>query len=148
MKQLILKASIIVVGLIVSTALQAADPIATLRGAELATEPAAPPMAKQINTNIRSVRSYPEQPPIIPHSIRGYQIDLNTNKCLSCHSRAGVLQSQAPMISVTHFMDRDGQVLAAVTPRRYFCTQCHVPQHDVRPLVGNGFIDADALLAK
>ena len=25
------------------------------------------------------------------------------------------------MISVTHFMDRDGQVLANVGPRRHFC---------------------------
>ena len=41
------------------------------------------------------------------------------------------------MISVTHFMDRDGQVLADVTPRRYFCTACHVPQTDAQPLVPN-----------
>ena len=26
---------------------------------------------------------------------------------------------------------RDGQVLSDVTPRRYFCTACHVPQSDV-----------------
>ena len=45
------------------------------------------------------------------------------------------------MISVTHFMDRDGQVLADVTPRRYFCTECHVPQSDARPPVPNTFTD-------
>ncbi|MBT3288836.1 MAG: hypothetical protein HN380_15920, partial [Victivallales bacterium] len=48
--------------------------------------------------------------------------------------------SQAPMVSVTHFMDRDGQVLSSVTPRRYFCNQCHVPQLEVKPLVANDFI--------
>ena len=45
------------------------------------------------------------------------------------------------MISVTHFMNRDGQVLADVTPRRYFCTECHVPQTDAKPLVDNTFED-------
>ena len=45
------------------------------------------------------------------------------------------------MISITHFMDRDGQVLADVTPRRYFCTECHVQQTDARPLVPNTFKD-------
>ena len=31
-------------------------------------------------------------------------------------------KSQAPMVSITHFMDRDGQFLASVSPRRFFCT--------------------------
>ncbi|MOA70489.1 Periplasmic nitrate reductase, electron transfer subunit precursor [compost metagenome] len=43
-------------------------------------------------------------------------------------------------------MDRDGQALAAVSPRRYFCTQCHVPQKDVKPLVGNNFKNIDQVL--
>ncbi|MNG15366.1 Periplasmic nitrate reductase, electron transfer subunit precursor [compost metagenome] len=50
------------------------------------------------------------------------------------------------MISITHYMDRDGQALAAVSPRRYFCNQCHVPQADVKPLVGNNFETIDKLL--
>jgi cytochrome c-type protein NapB len=32
-------------------------------------------------------------------------------------------------------------MLADVSPRRYFCTECHVPQADVEPLVGNTFTD-------
>jgi len=31
-------------------------------------------------------RNYVQQPPLIPHTIRGYQVNLNANKCLSCHS--------------------------------------------------------------
>jgi cytochrome c-type protein NapB len=50
------------------------------------------------------------------------------------------------MISITHFSDRDGQFLASVSPRRYFCTQCHVPQHNVQVPVKNDFVDIDALL--
>ena len=26
-----------------------------------------------------------------------------------------------------------------MSPRRYFCNQCHVPQSDAKPLVGNTF---------
>jgi cytochrome c-type protein NapB len=103
-------------------------------------------MAPTLNTDLRQVRNYPEQPPLIPHKIDGYQIDRNANKCLTCHSRTAVEVSQAPMVSVTHFMDREGQVLASISPRRYFCTQCHVPQLDVRPLVDNSFVDVDQVL--
>jgi cytochrome c-type protein NapB len=49
------------------------------------------------------------------------------------------------MISVTHFMTRDGQMLADVSPRRYFCTACHVPQAEVAPLVDNTFRDMSEL---
>jgi cytochrome c-type protein NapB len=52
------------------------------------------------------------------------------------------------MLGVTHFADRDGQVLASVSPRRYFCNQCHVPQHDVRVPIDNTFIDIDTLLTR
>ena len=50
------------------------------------------------------------------------------------------------MISVTHFFDRDGQTLASISPRRYFCTACHVPQHNVQPPVANSFVDINTLL--
>ena len=102
----------------------------------------APPVPAMIVDDVRRPRNYPEQPPVIPHAIDGYQLTLNTNRCLSCHARQFVQGSGAPMISVTHFMDRDGQVLADVTPRRYFCTACHVTQADVRPLVPSTFRDA------
>ena len=126
----------------------AAEPIATLRGpTPLVEQGAAPAMPKVSNEDLRRLRNYPEQPPTIPHHIRGYQIDLNANKCLSCHSRRATADSNAPMVSITHFMNRDGQFLASVSPRRYFCTQCHVTQQVTRPLVGNDFIDIDSVLS-
>jgi cytochrome c-type protein NapB len=51
------------------------------------------------------------------------------------------------MVSITHFMDRDGQFLASVSPRRYFCVQCHVPQYPVKAPVANRFMDIDTLLS-
>ena len=120
-----------------------------LRGpTPLNDEGAAPPMAPTRNTAEREVRNYPEQPPVIPHAIDGYQIDLNSNKCLSCHARARTGESQAPMVSITHFMDRDGQFLASISPRRFFCTECHVPQSVTNPPVSNDFVDIDTMLSR
>jgi cytochrome c-type protein NapB len=116
------------------------------RGIPLDEERAPLPMSRTENTDLRRKRAYPDQPPTIPHSIDGYQVDKNSNRCLLCHSRANAASFQAPMVSVTHFLDRDGQVLAAVSPRRYFCTQCHVVQTDARPLVGSDFLDVDELM--
>jgi cytochrome c-type protein NapB len=110
--------------------------------------PVAPPLARPLNTEgRRAMRNYPEQPPVIPHAIEGYQLSLATNRCLTCHRRQYTEASGAPMISVTHYMDRDGQMLADVAPRRYFCTQCHVPQTDAQPLVENTFVDMNDLVA-
>lgn len=115
-------------------------------GGTITQEFTPPVVGNDENKDLKRERNYPEQPPTIPHTIRGYQVDTNSNKCLTCHSRANSARSQAPMISITHYMDRDGQPLAAVSPRRYFCTQCHVPQQEVKPLVGNSFKNIDQLL--
>ncbi|HMR33054.1 MAG TPA: nitrate reductase cytochrome c-type subunit [Geminicoccaceae bacterium] len=125
----------------------AAVELTGLRGPTPLTESATPPpLPRDVNDDRRQARNWPEQPPVIPHSIAGYQITLNANKCLSCHGRQFTAQSQAPMISVTHFQDRQGQVLASVSPRRYFCTQCHVPQMQVELMVESGFEDIDSIL--
>ena len=108
-------------------------------------EVAAPPVPKWVTDDVRKMRAYPEQPPVIPHSIEGYQLSVNTNRCLSCHKREFTQGSGAPMISVTHYMTREGQMLADVSPRRYFCTACHVPQADTQPLVKNEFVDMSEL---
>lgn len=115
-------------------------------GGTLSQELPAPKIPRDKVTAEPGSRNYPEQPPMIPHNIRGYQIDKNFNMCLSCHSRSASPQTGAPMVSITHFYDRDGQALAAVSPRRYFCTQCHLPQADVKPARSNSFKSIDALL--
>ena len=90
-------------------------------------------------------RNYVQQPPLIPHSIRGYQVNLNANKCLSCHSFKNAGEMGATKISVTHFITREGTTLSDVSPRRYFCLQCHVTQADAKPLVENTFTPVDSL---
>jgi nitrate reductase (cytochrome), electron transfer subunit len=101
----------------------------------------AAPIPRWVVDDVRLMRQYPEQPPVIPHSIEGYELSVNANRCLSCHRREATEGSGAPMISVTHYMTRDAQMLADVSPRRYFCTACHVVQADTAPLVGNTFTD-------
>ena len=138
----ILAASLAMIGVAL-----AENQVSTLRGtADLDANETSPTIPKIVNSDLRKVRNYPEQPPLIPHKIDGYQIDRNVNQCLECHQRTAIEVSQAPMVSVTHFMDRENQVLAEVSPRRYFCTQCHVPQHEARPLLKNTFIDSDKLI--
>lgn len=91
------------------------------------------------------VSDYVYQPPLIPHSIRNYELSINANKCLSCHSFSKSVESGATKISVTHYETREGQVLSDVSPRRYFCLQCHVMQTDARPLLENTFKPVDSL---
>ena len=90
-------------------------------------------------------RNYLLQPPLIPHQIEGYTITPKFNKCMSCHSWTKYKEANATKISQTHFESRDGIVLANVSPRRYFCVQCHVPQTNAKPLVENTFQPVDAL---
>lgn len=118
----------------------------TLRKAPVTSEPPAPRMAIDENKDIKRMRAYPMQPSTIPHKIDDYQLDIHANKCMSCHARTRTEDTQAPMVSVTHYQDRDGNFLAELSPRRYFCTQCHVPQTDAKPLVGSTFIDIDHLI--
>lgn len=136
---------IVSVLLIAATVAAASDNIATLRGIAIDEERDPPKMAN-VKDDERGTRSYPMQPPVIPHAINNYRVDINSNKCLSCHSRKQTDASEAPMVSVTHYMDRDGNFLADVSPRRYFCEQCHVVQTNAATLVGNDFKDIDQLL--
>ena len=107
-----------------------------------------PPLGNQENKDVRRVRSHPMQPPTIPHRIDGYQLDRDVNRCLFCHTRARIEETRAIPLSVTHYMDRDGNVRGDVSPRRYFCTQCHVPQEDVKPAVENRFEDFETAAAR
>lgn len=144
-----MKARVMLLGMLVALPLSllAVEGVDSIRrGAALDAEGAPPVMAQVEDRSQRRERAYPMQPPTIPHAVDGYQVDLNSNRCMLCHSRANAERFQAPMVSVTHYMDRDGQFLAEISPRRYFCDQCHVVQTDARPLVGNTFVDVDTLL--
>jgi cytochrome c-type protein NapB len=87
-------------------------------------------------------RAYRQQPPLIPHKVDGYQVTTTNNQCMACHDWPGNTRVNAPKISETHYVDRQGVRLDKVAGTRYFCQQCHVPQADAKPLVGNVFQNA------
>lgn len=93
-------------------------------------------------------RYYLQQPPLIPHKVKGYKINRRSNKCMTCHGWRHYQHTGATKVSLTHFTDRDGVELADLAPRRYFCTQCHVTQVVAEPLVGNTYEPVPALKGK
>ena len=121
----------------------------SMRGATaIADEPKPPALGNPENKDVRRERSHSMQPPTIPHKIDNYQVDKNVNTCLACHSRRRAALTQAVAVSVSHYMDRDGNFLAEVSPRRYFCEQCHVTQIDAKPLVETRFEDVDDIIRR
>lgn len=124
---------------LISTTLGAVE-VNSLRGASDIEAPSNQVVIKRnISDQAPISREYVQQPPLIPHKTKGYQINLKFNKCLTCHSWANYQKSGATKISLTHFSGRDGEAMSNVAPRRYFCNQCHVPQMNAKPLVENSF---------
>jgi cytochrome c-type protein NapB len=114
-----------------------------LRGETGLTETApAPDIAKQSVPAAGFGRAYRQQPPLIPHKIDGYQVTTSNNQCMTCHDWPGNVRANAPKISETHYVDREGVRLDKLAGTRYFCSQCHVPQTDTKPLVDNVFQNA------
>ena len=139
----------LVTGLASALAFAQSGNVDALRGrTPVADETRPPPLGNPENKDVRRERAYSMQPPTIPHKIDNYQVDLNVNACLGCHSRGRAPVTQAVAVSVSHYMDRDGNFLAEISPRRYFCEQCHVTQVEAKPLVGNAFLDVDEVLKR
>ena len=126
-----------------------AEPVNSLRGAKSLESASVETEIVHYQKDGKVIdRDYVQQPPLIPHKIDGYQVNRNFNKCLSCHSWANYKEAGATKISQTHFEDRGRHVLANVSARRYFCTQCHVPQAEAEPLVENTFEPIRAISGK
>jgi cytochrome c-type protein NapB len=132
------------------TAAAAQETVKSLRGdVPLNQEARAAEIAPWARDRDPIPRDYVQQPPLIPHKIDGYAITVRDNKCMDCHSWSRYKQVNATKISLTHFRDRaTGTELADVSPARYFCVQCHVPQTDAKPLVQNNFKPVEAVRQK
>lgn len=113
-----------------------------LREAPLTESSAPPDVTKQSVPAGGFDRAYRQQPPLIPHRVDGYQITSENNACTGCHDWPGNARVNAPKISETHYVDRQGVRLDKIAGTRYFCQQCHVPQADAKPLIGNMFQNA------
>ncbi len=112
-------------------------------------------------------RSFVNAPPLIPHSVEGLlPITRKNNSCLGCHMPDKAKDAGATAIPKSHFTNyrpktkigKDGAVvkegkavantsdvktvahsLKTLSMARFNCSQCHVPQANVKPLVGNTF---------
>ena len=70
----------------------------------------------------------PTGAPTIPHRIAGYQIDLDYNRCMACHSDQAPRVIGATPLPESHMLTRDGEIREPFAGARYPCTACHVPQ--------------------
>ena len=116
----------------------AAD-VTSLRGEPGLTDNAAAPDLFKVNESGPVERAFRQQPPLVPHRIDKYEIDLKVNQCLRCHDWPNNVKENAPKVSETHYQNRAGERLDYVAGTRWFCNQCHVPQADAKPLVENVF---------
>ncbi|MBL8138830.1 MAG: nitrate reductase cytochrome c-type subunit [Acidobacteria bacterium] len=84
----------------------------------------------------RVPRAWDGQPPVVPHGVRGLvPITAKANACVRCHGRKDATSGPPPAPS-SHFVDMrhaPGVQGAQVTPARWNCTACHVPQTNAPP---------------
>lgn len=133
-------AALAAVALVLPTSTLAQDKIQSLRGNVPIEATSNVGIHKPERDSAPLPRDFIDQPPLIPHTVKGYTITRNFNKCMDCHAWSRYREAGATKVSRTHFSDRaTGSELANISPSRYFCTQCHVPQTDAKPLVGNDF---------
>jgi len=92
-------------------------------------------------------RSYLGAPPQIPHNIESFiPVTKDSNMCKSCHDTPANIgkphsKGTATPIPASHYTDVrfDNKKGMQIVGARTVCTQCHVPQAKVAPLVDNNF---------
>ena len=163
MKKLTLAA--ICASLLIGTTLYAAKEVKTendlgLRKENLYTEKGVTPVKADFSKpapgmSKKFARSYENAPPLIPHSVDGFlPITRSNNACLGCHMPNVAKSMGATPLPPTHFKDFFAQTKESlkkykaskvhknkddIAPQRFNCSQCHVPQANVDPLVENRF---------
>ncbi len=77
-------------------------------------------------------RPFKNAPPLVPHTVEGFDIDRSANDCLECHLGGEDLGGGhvATKVPPSHFVNEYTGVQKAgrVTGMRHKCLQCHVPQ--------------------
>jgi cytochrome c-type protein NapB len=90
-------------------AAQQAGGVQSLRGETgIPDDSLKPVVAPQKTQEGSFARAYRQQPPLIPHTIDEVEISLKENGCLQCHEWPYNVDQDAPKVSETHYVDRDG----------------------------------------
>lgn len=85
-------------------------------------------------------RTFTEQPPLVPHSVQGYDISAAENACWECHNSDEFKGKKMPMVGKSHLIQSaDAKAEPRLNMLRWQCDSCHVPQVAAKPLVGNDF---------
>ena len=130
----------LVLAIMIPQASALAGEVTSLRGGFDLTKEGEPPEAFRLDIPEQIFeRGWETQPPLVPHPVTRYRINLKSNTCLFCHGKKTYEKAKSPSVPESHFKDRNGKELESTAKSRYFCTQCHVPQVDVKPLVDNTF---------
>ncbi len=137
MKKIALKTIAAFAAMFLSTAVLAE--VQSLRGDKLDSMAKKPANLKIVNVKGGIERSFKLQPPMVPHEVDKYEINLKNNGCMKCHSATTYEKEKAPRVGDSHYLDRTGKMLKSLSSRRYFCTQCHAAQVGAEPLVQNNF---------
>lgn len=117
------------------------ESIGSLRGVHDLNELSEDPIKAKIILPDEGIlpRDIPHQPPLIPHKTEKVRISIKKNQCLSCHGKLEFKEVGATEIGKNHYINRAGEELGHISTRYYFCTQCHVPQSDLKPIIKNDF---------
>lgn len=95
----------------------------------------------QMQEGVVLYKNYRQQPPLIPHKIEKYQINLKANQCLACHSWPNNSNYKTVAAPESHFIDAQTDTKTDnIAAGRWFCTQCHVPQSNAPELIDNTFV--------
>lgn len=104
-------------------------------------------------------RAFENAPPMIPHTTKGFfPITIKNNICLACHMPDKAKETGAKEISKTHFMnwrpkaeeingkytivkneELTNEKLDKLNNSYYNCSQCHVPQAEIKIDIKNLF---------
>lgn len=130
--------------MVATISMSAAEEVRVLRG-ELAIDDTATNIELyQMLEGITLHKNYRQQPPLIPHKIEKYQINLKANQCLRCHSWEYSSDYKTVAAPESHFIgSQTGKRTDNISADRWFCTQCHVPQSNAPELIDNIFTSSD-----
>ena len=73
--------------------------VISLRGDEILSTSKEPIKAKVMNVEGGIERSYKQQPPMVPHAVDTYAIDLKNNGCMKCHSETTYERRRRPRLA-------------------------------------------------
>lgn len=123
-----------------STAVQ----VSTLRDSSVSSADAAPDVKTYLGKRPGQLalidRTFAGQPPLVPHSLEGYDISSTENACWECHNSNDFKGKKMPMVSKSHLVPtavKDAE--PQLNMQRWQCNNCHVAQVDAKPLVENDF---------